>query len=88
MKHLLFFLVLLISTEHALSQDRACTDAPDAIGNLRISDLSPEEKQEAIQAWVAGSCYYKGIKLWGKVKYVTSFPDIKIQYVESFPGVE
>lgn len=88
MKHLLFLLVLLISIEHALSQDCACTDAPEALSNLKISDLSPEEKQEAIQAWIAGSCYYKGIKLWGKVKYVTSFPDIKIQYVESFPDIK
>ena len=37
---------------------------------------------------IAGNCYYKGIQLWGKVQFVTSFPDIKIQYVESFPDIK
>ena len=32
--------------------------------------------------------YYKGIKLCGKVKVVEHFADIKIKYVNSFPGVE
>ena len=31
---------------------------------------------------------YKGIKLYGKVKFVTSFPDIKIKYVDSFPDIK
>ena len=31
--------------------------------------------------------YYKGIRLAGKVKVVDAFPDIKIQYVNSFPGL-
>lgn len=32
--------------------------------------------------------YYKGIKLCGRVKVVEHFADIKIKYVNSFPGVE
>ncbi len=32
--------------------------------------------------------YYKGIKLCGKVKVVEHFADIKVKYVNSFPGVE
>ena len=32
-------------------------------------------------------CEYNGIKLYGKVKFVTAFPDIKIQYVEHFPDI-
>ena len=32
--------------------------------------------------------YYKGIKLCGRVKVVQHFADIKIKYVNSFPGVE
>ncbi len=31
--------------------------------------------------------YYKDIKLWGKVKIVESFPDIKVQIVTSFPDL-
>ena len=56
--------------------------------NLTLSDLSENEKAEAIQALINGNCYYKGIKLWGKVKFVTSYPDIKIQYVESYPDIK
>lgn len=33
------------------------------------------------------SCQFKGIALHGKVKFVTSFPDIKIKYVGSFPDL-
>ncbi len=32
-------------------------------------------------------CTFNGIKLYGKVKFVTVFPDIKIQYVEHFPDI-
>jgi len=34
------------------------------------------------------SCTYKGIKLYGKVKVVTSFPDLKVQVVSSFPDLK
>lgn len=31
--------------------------------------------------------YFNGIRLAGKVRVVDSFPDIRIQFVNSFPGV-
>ena len=31
--------------------------------------------------------YFKGIRLCGKVKIVTSFPDIKVKIVDSFPDL-
>lgn len=34
------------------------------------------------------SCAYNGIKLFGKVQVVTSFPDIKIKVVTSFPDLK
>ena len=34
------------------------------------------------------SCFYNGIPLHGKVKFVTSFPDIKVKFVTSFPDLE
>lgn len=34
------------------------------------------------------ACELNGIKLYGKVKFVTSFPDIKIKFVESFPDIK
>ena len=32
--------------------------------------------------------YFKGIKLCGKVKVVSSFPDIKVKVVDSFPDLK
>ncbi|EAY27349.1 hypothetical protein [Microscilla marina] len=47
-----------------------------------------EYKEALVYMLKTGSCSYKGIKLYGKVKFVTSFPDIKIQYVSSFPDIK
>jgi hypothetical protein len=33
-------------------------------------------------------CTFKGIKLYGRVKVVTSFPDVKVQIVSSFPDLK
>ncbi len=35
-----------------------------------------------------GDCTYKGIKLYGKVQVVTSFPDIKVKVVSSFADLK
>lgn len=54
-----------------------------------IKDLTQEEKMDAFEYFSATKdCSFKGIKLHGKVKFVTSFPDIKIQYVTSFPDIK
>ena len=37
---------------------------------------------------VGSDCTYKGKKLYGKIKFVTSFPDIKVQVVSSFPDLK
>lgn len=37
---------------------------------------------------VAEDCTFKEFNLYGKVQFVTSFPDIKIQYVNSFPDIK
>lgn len=37
---------------------------------------------------VGSDCTFKGKKLYGKVQFVTSFPDIKVQIVTSFPDVK
>jgi len=34
------------------------------------------------------TCTYKGIKLYGKVQVVSSFPDLKVQVVSSFPDLK
>lgn len=33
------------------------------------------------------SCTFKGKKLYGKIQFVNSFPDIKVQEVTSFPDL-
>ena len=37
---------------------------------------------------VSADGYFKGIRLAGKVKVVSSFPDIKVQVVHSFPDLK
>jgi len=37
---------------------------------------------------IPDDCSFNGFKLYGKVKFVTSFPDIKIQFVKSFPDLK
>lgn len=32
-------------------------------------------------------CEWNGIKLYGKVKFVKNFPDIKVKFVENFPDI-
>ncbi len=34
------------------------------------------------------TCTYKGMKLYGKVEIVESFPDIKVEEVSSFPDLK
>lgn len=47
-----------------------------------------EYKAAIIHMLKTRRCEYKGIKLYGKVKFVTSFPDVKIKYVTSFPDIK
>lgn len=74
--------ILLISTTENWPIESA-----DEITLSKFSQLSPWEKREAIDAFLAGNCEYKGIKLYGKVKFVEAFEDLKIQYVKAFPDI-
>ena len=57
--------------------------------SLAFADLSEVEKTEFIEHVIAtGDCSWEGFELYGKVQFVTSFPDIKIQYVTSFPDIK
>ena len=37
---------------------------------------------------VSGDCSFKGKKLYGKIKVVTAFPDLKVQIVDAFPDLK
>ncbi len=36
----------------------------------------------------SGNCHFNGKQLWGKVQFVSSFPDVKAQVVTSFPDLK
>ena len=88
MKKLVLLAILLLSFGFTNAQNCDCIDEPMVESNLKFSDLNETEKAEAIESLIAGNCYYKGIILWGKVQFVSSFPDIKIQYVDSFADIK
>lgn len=37
---------------------------------------------------VSKDCTWNGFKLYGKIKFVSDFPDVKIQIVENFPDIK
>lgn len=37
---------------------------------------------------VGKDCLYKGMKLWGKIKLVEHFPDLKVEVVRNFPDLK
>ena len=88
MKQILLIVTIFLCCSYSNAQDCNCENEQIIESSLKISDLTEAEKAEAIQALISGNCYYKGIKLWGKVQFVTSYPDIKIQYVESYPDIK
>ncbi len=88
---ILVFSVILSITNHQMKQPcQKQTKCELKAGQSKsIASLTPEEKKEFIaHVKATGNCEYKGIKLYGKVKFVESFPDIKIKYVESFPDIK
>ncbi len=55
------------------------TFSKNSIADSNFSEINNEDLDE---------CSFNGIPLYGKVQFVTSFPDIKIQFVESFPDIK
>ena len=56
---------------------------------LTFADLNEANKAAFIEHIITtGDCSWGGFNLYGKVQFVTSFPDIKIQYVTSFPDIK
>lgn len=73
---LLILLVVLFSTFYHVSKEHHQTAQIKA------------NKEALIKAFKDGDCTCKGHKLYGKIKFVNSFPDIKIKIVESFPDIK
>jgi hypothetical protein len=53
-----------------------------------LSAVEHRQGSEPAAAKVGKDCCFKGRKLYGKIKFVTSFPDIKIKVVDSFPDLK
>lgn len=56
------------------------------LGVLALA-ATPSAAHDAAAA-VDASCHFEGHQLWGKVKIVDSFPDVKVKVVESFPDLK
>ena len=61
--------------------------------NLYHKNFNQKEKNSNIRLLTPGdnvtdSCTWNGIPLYGKVKFVESFPDIKVKFVQSFPDLK
>lgn len=87
---LVFSAILSITNQHSkLSRAEQAENELQTEKPKNIATLTTEEKKDFIAHIKAtGNCEYKGIKLYGKVQFVESFPDIKIKYVESFPDIK
>ena len=58
------------------------------VGSLVLGSFFLNSSSMVKEGIEDSSCTFDGIELYGKVKFVTSFPDIKIQYVSSFPDIK
>ena len=86
-----FLIIPLILTFGGISDNyqKSEQESIDNVKTMSFSDLTPEQKAEAIAHFKStGDCEYNGIKLYGKVEFVTSSPDIKIEYVTSFADIK
>lgn len=57
-----------------------------ALSFLLTIFISPINVVDA-ESKINDTCTYNGVKLYGKVQVVSSFPDITIQQVDSFPDL-
>lgn len=59
--------------------------------SVKVKGLSKKEKF-GIELKACQEAFAKGkphkCKLYGKIQYVTSFPDVKVQVVDSFPDIK
>tara|TARA_B110000285_G_scaffold196238_1_gene227072 strand:+ start:112 stop:519 length:408 start_codon:yes stop_codon:yes gene_type:complete len=86
---LLLFIPLIFSNQNIISEPAILNKNVITEKQITFSELTLKEKDEFIAHVIeTGNCEWKGIKLFGKVQFVTSFPDIKVQFVKSFPDIK
>ncbi len=52
---------------------------------IAVAGVVTSLRADAGGSFNKGSCTFNGKKLFGKIQIVTSFPDVKVQKVSSFP---
>jgi len=81
----LYAITLMVSLLLFAAFDIFPTDCSTSCNNI-IKEAGLESNHP-VTPKISDSCYWKGIPLYGKVKFVESFPDVKIKFVESFPDI-
>lgn len=59
-----------------------------SVGKTIGYEYVPNRKEVKTINPISSDCSYKGFKLYGKIKFVNSFPDIKVKVVSSFPDLK
>ncbi len=84
-KYLLYALLLIASLLLFAASDLFPTDcaSPSNANEQCLDTGAVSDKPE-----ITDDCHWKGLPLYGKIKFVESFPDVKIKFVESFPDIK
>ncbi len=84
-KYLLYALLLISSLLLFAAFDRFPTDcaSPDNVNKQCLDAGTVSDEPE-----ITDDCHWKGLPLYGKIKFVESFPDVKIKFVQSFPDIK
>ena len=59
-----------------------------AVACAALAALALPRSLGSAERKVRPDCTYKGRRLYGKVKVVTNFPDLKVQIVDAFPDLK
>ena len=63
-------------------------NSTEEVSKVECTSYSIEYHIESMETIFNAECKFNEIPLYGKVKFVESFGDIKIQFVESFPDIK
>jgi hypothetical protein len=55
---------------------------------LSLMLIGPPAENAPDDKVVSKDCLWQGKKLYGKIKFVENFPDLKIKFVENFPDLK
>lgn len=83
------FLFMNVGNSSNTSADFEEFTTQGAYYSTTLSSLNSLYKKELFTIMAtSGNCEFEGQKLYGKMKFVSSFPDFTIKYVESFPDLK